>query len=91
VQSAVAPIGNPPGRGYLLIVRRAAESDGPLATVCSLLPPFAPVLMAVRMASSNVALWQVGLAAVLTIASIVGLTWLAGRIYANAACTSGRA
>ena len=57
--------------------------------MCSLLPPFAPVLMAVRMASSNVALWQVGLAAVLTITSIAGLTWLAGRVYANGALHLG--
>jgi ABC-2 type transport system permease protein len=45
--------------------------------------------MAVRMASGDVALWQVGLAAVLTIASIAGLTWLAGRVYANAALRLG--
>jgi ABC-2 type transport system permease protein len=45
--------------------------------------------MVVRMASSDVALWQVGLAAVLTIASIAGLTWLAGRVYANAALHLG--
>ena len=57
--------------------------------MCSLLPPFAPVLMAVRMASGDVAPWQVGLAAVLTIASIAGLTWLAGRVYVNAALHLG--
>jgi ABC-2 type transport system permease protein len=45
--------------------------------------------MAVRMASSDVPLWQVGLAVALTLASIVGLTWLAGRIYANAAMRIG--
>ena len=89
VQSAVAPIGILLVAGYLLMYAALPNPTGPLATVCSLLPPFAPVLMAVRMASSNVALWQVGLAAVLTIASIVGLTWLAGRIYANAALHLG--
>jgi ABC-2 type transport system permease protein len=89
VQGAIAPIGILLVAGYLLVFVTLPNPTGPLATVCSLLPPFAPVLMAVRMASSNVALWQVGLAAVLTIASIVGLTWLAGRIYANAALHLG--
>jgi ABC-2 type transport system permease protein len=45
--------------------------------------------MAVRMASSTVPVWQIGLAVALTLASIVGLTWLAGRIYANAALRIG--
>jgi len=62
---------------------------GPLATVCSLLPPFAPILMAVRMAATDVPFWQIGLAATLTLASIVGLTWLAGRVYSNAALRLG--
>lgn len=33
--------------------------------------------------------WQVGLAVVLAVGSIVGLTWLAGRIYANTALHVG--
>jgi ABC-2 type transport system permease protein len=63
--------------------------SGPLATVCSLLPPFAPILMPVRMAVTDVPFWQVGLAAGLIVASIVGLTWLAGRMYINAAMRIG--
>jgi ABC-2 type transport system permease protein len=45
--------------------------------------------MAVRMADIDVPFWQVGLAIALTVVSIVGLTWLAGRIYANAAMRLG--
>ena len=45
--------------------------------------------MAVRIAASDVPFWQVGLAVALTGASIVGLTWLAGRIYSNAALHIG--
>jgi ABC-2 type transport system permease protein len=63
--------------------------SGPLATVCSLLPPFAPVIMAVRLAASDVPFWQVGLVVALTLASIGGLTWLTGRIYSNAAMRIG--
>ena len=89
VQSAIAPISIFQIAGYLLVYAALPNPSGPLATVCSLLPPFAPFLMAVRMAASDVPLWQVGLAVVLIVASIVGLTWLAGRMYANAALHLG--
>jgi ABC-2 type transport system permease protein len=89
VQSAIAPISILQIAGYLLVYAALPNPSGPLATVCSLLPPFAPILMAVRMAASDVPFWQVGLATALTVASIVGLTWLAGRIYANAAMRLG--
>jgi len=89
IQSAVAPIGILQIAGYLLVYAALPNPSGPLATVCSLLPPFTPILMAVRMASSDVPLWQVGLAVGLTVASIGGLTWLAGRMYTNAAMSIG--
>ncbi len=76
--------------GYLLVFVALPDPTTPLITVLSLLPPFAPVLMAVRIATSDVPLWQIGLAVGLTLGSIVGLTWLAGRIYANAALRSGK-
>ncbi len=89
VQGAVAPISILQIAGYLLMYAALPNPSGPLATVASLLPPFAPILMAVRMAASDVPFWQFGLAAALTIASTVGLTWLAGRMYSNAALHIG--
>jgi len=89
VQSAVAPISIFQIAGYLLMYAALPNPSGPLATVCSLLPPFAPILMAVRMASSDVPFWEVGLAVALIVASIGGLTWLAGRMYTNAAMRIG--
>jgi ABC-2 type transport system permease protein len=89
VQSAVAPISILQVAGYLLMYAALPDPNGPLATVASLLPPFAPILMAVRMADTAVPLWQPVLAAALIVASIVGLTWLAGRIYSNAALHLG--
>jgi ABC-2 type transport system permease protein len=89
IQSAVAPISILQIAGYLLMYAALPNPSGPLATVCSLLPPFAPILMAVRMAASPVPFWQVGLAVALIVASIVGLTWLAGRMYTNAAMRIG--
>ncbi len=89
VQSAIAPISIFQIAGYLLMYAALPNPSGPLATVVSLFPPFAPIVMAVRMASSDVPLWQVALAVALIVASIVGLTWLAGRIYSNAALHLG--
>ena len=89
VQSAVAPISILQIAGYLLMYVTLANPTSPVVIVCSMLPPFAPILMAVRMAASDVPSWQVGLAVALTLASIVGLTWLAGRIYSNAALRLG--
>ena len=89
VQSAVAPIGILLIAGYLLMYASLPNPSGPLATVCSVLPPFAPILMPVRMAASDVPSWQVGVAVALIVASIGGLTWLAGRMYTNAAMRIG--
>ncbi|MFI5258798.1 MAG: ABC transporter permease [Candidatus Limnocylindrales bacterium] len=89
IQSAVAPISVFQIAGYLLMYAALPNPSGPLATVCSLLPPFAPILMAVRIASSDVPFWQVGLAVALIVVSIGGLTWLAGRMYTNAAMRIG--
>jgi ABC-2 type transport system permease protein len=89
VQSAVAPISVFQIAGYLLMYASLPNPNGPLATVASLLPPFAPILMAVRMADTDVPAWQVGLAVALIVASIAGLTWLAGRMYSNAALHLG--
>jgi len=89
VQSAVAPISILQIAGYLIMYVTLANPTSPLVIVCSMLPPFAPILMAVRMAASDVPFWQVGLAVALIVASIGGLTWLAGRMYSNAALHLG--
>lgn len=89
VQSAVGPISILQVAGYLLMYVSLPNPTGPLATVCSVLPPFAPILLPVRMAATDVPFWEIGLAAVLILASIGGLTWLAGRMYSNAAMRIG--
>jgi ABC-2 type transport system permease protein len=61
----------------------AADPGSTGAAILSLLPPFAPTLMSFRMATTDVPAWQVLLAMALTLAAAMGMTWLAGRIYAN--------
>ena len=90
VQAAVTPISVFLGVSYLLVILVALPNpSSPIVTLLSLLPPFAPILMSVRMAGGDVALWQVGLALALMLVSIPALIWFAGRIYANSVLRTG--
>jgi ABC-2 type transport system permease protein len=89
VQGAVAPISVFQIGAYLLAYVYLANPSSPVALVASVLPPFAPILMAVRISGGDVPAWQFGLALVLIVAAIAGLIWLAGRVYANSAMRIG--
>jgi ABC-2 type transport system permease protein len=89
VQGTVAPISIFQIGAYLLAYVYLANPASPLALVGSVLPPFAPILMAVRISSGDIPAWQFGLALVLIVATIAALIWLAGRIYANSAMRIG--
>ena len=69
--------------GYLLVFVTLPDPGSASSTFLSLLPPFAPVLMSLRIATGDAQGWQVALAIVLMVASIAGLAWFAGRMYAN--------
>ncbi len=56
-------------------------ADTPLLAGMSLFPLFTPLLMFARAASGVAPLWQIGLSVVLTILAIMGVAWVAGRIY----------
>jgi len=56
-------------------------ADTPLLAGMSLFPLFTPLLMFARAASGVAPLWQIGLSVVLTALAIVGVAWVAGRIY----------
>lgn len=88
-QAAIAPISLTIGLSYILVFITLPDPTSPLVTVLSLLPPLAPILMPVRIALGATEPWQVALAILLTIASIVGLVRLAGRIYANSVLRFG--
>ncbi|MEU7475421.1 ABC transporter permease [Lentzea sp. NPDC042327] len=63
--------------------------SGVTVTVLSLLPPFAPILMPGRMALGVAPAWQVVLAVVLALVAIAVITWLGGKVYANAVLRTG--
>jgi ABC-2 type transport system permease protein len=89
VSGAIAPFQIFLVAAYVLLTVVAPDPGSTLSTVLSILPPFAPILMSVRMATGDATAWQVGLAIVLTVVSVGGLTWLAGRIYANSVLRLG--
>ncbi|CAL9645020.1 hypothetical protein SUDANB95_06418 [Actinosynnema sp. ALI-1.44] len=72
--------------GINLMIQDASDS---LVAVLSVLPPFAPILMPGRMAMGVAPTWQVVLAVVLALAAIAAITWLGGRVYANAVLRTG--
>lgn len=71
----------------LLIVVPNPQSTA--ARVLTLLPPMAPLAVPARFALDEIALWELALATVLTIASIVGLVRLGGRLYSGSILSSG--
>ncbi len=91
VGSATAPMGFLLLGGYLMVFFVVLpHPDSTLSTVLSILPPFAPILMPVRIATGAATAGQVVLAVVLLLAAIVGLARVAGRIYANSILQVGR-
>jgi ABC-2 type transport system permease protein len=58
----------------------AAPSSG-LAVWFSQVPFFSPVIMMLRLASSDVPTWQVVMSLLLLVGGIIGMLWVAGRIY----------
>src|SRR4029077_18700890 len=74
---------------YLAFFWVGANPDQQVAISLSVIPPFAPVLMASRIATGDAQAWQVLLAIVLTIIAIGALNALAARIYENSVLRVG--
>jgi ABC-2 type transport system permease protein len=68
---------------YILVYAVVPDPSSLASTVLSMLPPFAPVLMTFRTATSDVPIWQVLLAMALSVATSLAITGVAARIYAN--------
>ncbi|RZT83779.1 ABC-2 type transport system permease protein [Pseudonocardia sediminis] len=65
------------------------DPRNPLVTVLSFIPFFAPTTMPARVALGVAPWWQVLVAALLTLAAIVGMVWLSARIYQNSVLRTG--
>jgi len=89
VSNATAPVSFLLGGSYLLMFFALSNPTSTWVTALSFVPPSAPIFMPLRIAEGATTPWQVGLAMVLTVAAIVGVVWLAGRVYANSAMRIG--
>jgi ABC-2 type transport system permease protein len=67
--------------GMILSTMVLENPTGTTATVLSLVPFFGPSLMFLRIALEAAPIWQIALSIVLMIATIVGVVWLAAKIY----------
>lgn len=65
----------------VLLVGLMEEPNSTLAVTLSLVPFFSPTLMFARAAIGAAPAWQVGLSVALMAATVVGVAWVAGRIY----------
>jgi len=55
--------------------------EGTLSVILSLIPFFSPILMTVRLAATDVPIWQLLTSFVLMIGTFLGCVWVASRIY----------
>jgi ABC-2 type transport system permease protein len=69
--------------GFLVAITSLSDPDGVTATIGTFIPLTAPFVVPVRVALDAIPAWQYIVAVLLTVASIIGLVLVAGRIYAG--------
>jgi ABC-2 type transport system permease protein len=69
--------------GFFVSIAALSDPDGLAAVIGTFIPFTAPFVVPVRAALDAIPVWQYVTAVVLTIATIVGLVFVAGRIYAG--------
>lgn len=72
--------------GYLAL---SSNAEGPLASLLTVFPLTAPLVLPARSALVGVALWQHALAVVLVLVTIYALVRFAGRVYAHGLLSGG--
>jgi ABC-2 type transport system permease protein len=87
VQSSTAPLSLLLIGGYIAGV--SAGPDSTLATVLTMIPPIAPMVVPARAAQDALPLWELALSLALMAVAIVALIWLAARIYERAILRMG--
>jgi ABC-2 type transport system permease protein len=69
--------------GFFVSITALGDPDGPAAVIGTFIPLSAPFVVPVRAALGAIPTWQYILAVILTLGAIVGLVFVAGRIYAG--------
>lgn len=75
--------------GYMTAVISLGNPDNLFARILSLLPPFTPTLMPMRIVQGRAPLWEVAVAIVLLVLAIVWVNRLASRIYIGGVMRGG--
>jgi ABC-2 type transport system permease protein len=89
-QAAALPVTLGVMAAYLTVFPLSANADSTVATVLSMIPPWTPLLMPLRIATGNATWWQVAVGvAVLLIATVLVLR-LAASIYSRTLLQRGR-
>ncbi len=80
-QSLAFPVFMPLVVGVMFFPMVLQSPDSTLSTVLSLIPFLTPLLMFLRITVLTPPLWQIALSLVLTGATILGVLWVAARVY----------
>ncbi|NAS24160.1 ABC transporter permease [Herbidospora sp. NEAU-GS84] len=68
----------------------SANPGHPVSEILSFVPPFSSMVMPVRMAASDVALWAILLSGALMVVAVAAVLMVGGRIYERAVLRTGR-
>jgi ABC-2 type transport system permease protein len=74
---------------FVIGIQAAGDPGGTLAVITSYIPGLSPLVMPVRQAAGDVALWEIALAVVLMLVAIALIVRLGGRVYAGALLRTG--
>ena len=80
-QSLTIPVTLPAIVPMLFLFPMLEQPDSTLSVALSIIPPFSTVLLPVRVAVTDVPVWQVALSLALLAAAFVGAIWVAARVY----------
>ncbi len=75
--------------GYFIALIGAENPDGLVPTIASMLPPWAPFVMPMRIASGVALPWEIGVAVIGMVVAVMALLWIGSRVYAGALLRSG--
>ncbi|MCP3973690.1 MAG: ABC transporter permease [bacterium] len=87
--NAAGPLNLVVSVGYMTAVISLGSGDNPFARILSLLPPFTPTLMPMRIVQGAAAPWEIAVAVTLLIAAIFWVTRVASRIYIGGVMRGG--
>ncbi len=74
---------------YFVAFYATSDPTGTLATIVSFVPPFSSMVMPVRMAATEVPLWEVGASAALMIVAVLATLSFGAKVYERAVLRTG--